>query len=93
MSVDKFGRHSSSQIYMEPGVSVRYVNNNFLRRDGSNNVAGNISLNNNKIISLANPTGPQDAATKSYADSNFMKRDGTNPPTGNISLNDNKITN
>ena len=29
MSVDKFGRHSSGQIYTEPGVSVRYVNNNF----------------------------------------------------------------
>ena len=92
MSVDKFGRHSSSQVYTEPGVSVRYVNNNFLRRDGSNNVAGNISLNNNKIISLANPTEPQDATTKSYADSNFMKRDGTNPPTGNLNMNDNKLT-
>ena len=92
MSVDKFGRHSSSQIYMEPGVSVRYVNNNFLRRDGANNVAGNISLNDNKIISLANPTEPQDATTKSYADSNFMKRDGTNLPTGNLNMNDNKLT-
>ena len=86
MSVDKFGRHSSSQIYMEPGVSVRYVNNNFLRRDGSNNVAGNISLNDNKIISLANPTEPQDATTKSYADSNFMKRDCANLPTGNLNM-------
>ena len=51
---------------MELGVSVRYVKKN-LRRGGSNNVAGNISLNNNTIISLANPTGPQDATTNSYA--------------------------
>jgi hypothetical protein len=55
-------------------------------------VAGNISLNDNKITGLADPTEPQDATTKSYADSNFMKRDGTNPPTGNLNMNDNKLT-
>ena len=49
MSVDKFGRHSSGQIYTEPGVSVRYVNNNFIRRDGSNEVEGDLSMNTHKI--------------------------------------------
>ena len=54
MSVDKFGRHSSGQIYMEPGVSVRYVNNNFIRRDGSNEVEGDLSMNTH-ITNLAEP--------------------------------------
>ena len=69
MSVDKFGRHSSSHIYTEPGVSVRYVNNNFLRRDGSNDVDGELNMNNNKITGLADPTNAQDVVTKHYVDS------------------------
>ena len=52
MSVDKFGRHSSGQIYMEPGVSMRYVYNTFIRRDGSNDVEGEISMNNHKLVNL-----------------------------------------
>ena len=64
MSVDKFGRHSSGQIYTEPGVSVRYVNNKFIRRDG-----GDLNLSNNKIVKLSEPTEVQDAATKQYLDS------------------------
>ena len=55
MSVDKFGRHSSGQIYMEPGVSVRYVNYNFVRRDGSNDVGGDISINKHKLVISMNP--------------------------------------
>ena len=47
MSVYKFGRQSSSQSSaMELGASARYVNNNFIRRDGSNNIEGEISMNN-----------------------------------------------
>ena len=68
MSVDKFGRHSSSHVYTEPGVSVRYVNNNFLRRDGSNEAEGELNLSNNKIINVANPTSSLDAVNKNYVD-------------------------
>ena len=68
MSVDKFGRHSSSQIVTEPGVSVRYVNNHFIRKDGSNDAEGDLNLNNHKITNVANPTLPQDAVNKNYAD-------------------------
>ena len=68
MSVDKFGRHSSGQIYTEPGVSVRYVNNNFIRRDGSNEVVGELSMNTHKITNLA-IINFRDAVTKHYADS------------------------
>ena len=56
MSVDKFGRHSSSQVFLEPGVSVRFIANNFLRRDGSNDVQGEINMNNHKLIGLSDPT-------------------------------------
>ena len=65
MSVDKFGRQSSGQSSaMAPGASVRYVNNNFIRRDGSNDVGGDISMNNHKLVNLSDPTEAQDAATR-----------------------------
>ena len=68
MSVDKFGRHSSGQIYIEPGVSVKFVSNNFLRRDGSNDIQGEINMNNHKLVGLilTEPTESQDAATRGY---------------------------
>ena len=68
MSVDKFGRHSSGQIYTEPGVSVRYVYNTFIRRDGSNEVEGDLSMNTHKITNLAEPINFRDAVNKKYVD-------------------------
>ena len=68
MSVDIFGRHSSGQIYTEPGVSVRYVNNNFIRRDSSNEVEGDLSMNIHKIKNLAEPINSRDAVNKRYVD-------------------------
>ena len=91
MSVDKFGRHSVNQTYAEPGVSVRYVNNNFIRRDGSNDMTGDISLNNNKITDLTNPVNDQDATTKMYVDTKINKSGDT--MSGSLNMSNNKITN
>ena len=98
MSVDKFGRYSSGQnSAMTPGASARYVNNNFLRRDGSNDVQGELNMNNHKLVGLTEPTESQDAATRGYIKNftrnNFLKLDGTNNMAGDLDLNNNKITN
>ena len=97
MSVDKFGRHSSGQIYTEPGVSVRYVNNNFIRRDGSNEVEGELSMNNHKITNLSEPIEPEDAATRGYIKNftrnNFLKLEGTNNMEGDLNADNHKIIN
>ena len=69
MSVDKFGRYSSGQSSaMTPGASARYVNNNFLRRDGSNDVQGELNMNNHKLVGLTEPTESQDAAKMTLKD-------------------------
>ena len=66
MSVDKFGRHSSGQSFTEPGLSIKFVSNNFLRRDVSNDVQGELDMNNHKLVGLTEPTENQDAATRGY---------------------------
>ena len=97
MSVDKFGRHSTSQVFLEPAVSSRFISNNFLRRDGSNDVQGEINMNNHKLVMLSEPTESQDAATRGYIKNftrnNFLKLDGTNNMEGDLDLNNNKIIN
>ena len=95
MSVDKFGRHSSGQSSaMEPGASVRYVNSNFIRRDGSNDI-GELSMNNHKLVYLSEPTEAQDAATRGYVKNftrhNFLKIDGTNNMEGHLNVDNHKI--
>ena len=90
MSVDKFGRQSSSQSSaMAPGASVRYVNNNFIRRDGSNDIEGELSMNNYKLVNLSEPTEVQDAATRG----NFLKIDGTNNMEEDLNVNNHNIIN
>ena len=97
MSVDKFGRHSTSQVFLEPAVSSRFISNNYLRRDGSNDVQGEINMNNHKLVGLSEPTESQDAGTRGYIKNftrnNFLKRDGTNNMEGDLDLSINKITN
>ena len=98
MSVDKFGRQSSSQSSaMAPGASVRYVNNNFIRRDGSNDIEGELSMNSHKLVNLSEPTEAQDAATRGYvknfARNNFLKIDGTNNMEGDLNVNNHNIIN
>ena len=98
MSVDKFGRQSSSQSSaMTPGASVRYVNNNFIRRDGSNDIEGELSMNSHKLVNLSEPTEAQDAATRGYVKNftrnNFLKIDGTNNMEGDLNVNNHNIIN
>ena len=98
MSVDKFERQSSGQSSaMEPGASVRYVNNSYIRRDGSNDVEGEISMNNHNLVNLSEPTEAQDAATRCYVKNftrnNFLKINGTNNMEGDLNLSNNKIVN
>ena len=67
MPVDKFGRMSDAKT-KDTGVSLTYINNNYIRRDGDIPVSGSINMNGNTLFNVSNPVNPQDVATKEYAD-------------------------
>ena len=67
MPVDKFGRMSDTKT-KDIGVSLTYINNNYIRSDGSNPVTGSIDMKGNTLYNVADPVNPQDAVTKVYVD-------------------------
>ena len=67
MPVDKFGRMSDTKT-KDTGVSLTYINNNYVRSDGSNPVTGSIDMRGNTLYNVSDPVNPQDVATKEYAD-------------------------
>ena len=67
MPVDKFGRMSDAKT-RDTGVSLTYINNNYIRSDGSTPVSGSVNMNGNTLYNVPDPVNPQDVATKKYAD-------------------------
>jgi hypothetical protein len=54
-----------------------------ITKDGQTAITQNIPFNSRRIVSLADPIDPQDAATKDYADTK-MPLDGSAPITGDV---------
>ena len=67
MPVDKFGRMSDSKT-RDTGVSLTYINNNYIRSDGGTPVTGSIDMGGNTLRNVAEPVNPHDVATKDYTD-------------------------
>ena len=67
MPVDKFGRMSDTKT-KDTGVSLTYINNNYVRSDGGTPISGSLDMRGNTIYNVADPVNPQDVATKEYAD-------------------------
>ena len=92
MTVDKFGRMSDTKT-KDTGVSLTYINNNYIRSDGSNPVTGSIDMKGNTLYNVSDPVNPQDVATKEYADkvgggdtAIYKTRYGTYGSKGNIDM-------
>ena len=68
MSVSKFG---GPRIYNNntSDISRNFVENNFIRRNGSSSVTGSIDMTGNTLHNVDDPTVDQDVATKAYVDS------------------------
>ena len=67
MPVDKFGRMSDAKT-RDTGVSLTYINSNYIRSDGCTPVSGSIDTRGNTLYNVPDPVNPQDVATKEYAD-------------------------
>ena len=73
MLVDKFGRMSDAKT-RDTGVSLTYINNNYIRSDGNTPVSGFIHMNGNTLYNVPEQVNSQDVVTKEYAE---RKQDGT----------------
>ena len=67
MPVDKFGRMSDTKT-TDSGVSLTYINNNYVRSDGGTPLTGSLDMKGNTIYNVADPVNPQDVVTKVYVD-------------------------
>ena len=98
MPVDKFGRMSDTKT-KDTGVSLTYINNNYIRSDGSTPVYGSIDMRGNTFYNVSDPVNPQDVATKEYTDSIRgvkwvrKKQDGTYGIKKDLDMNNKKLTN
>ena len=104
-----FLTHATTKQYVDSSISTAVVGvagripdtSDFLKKDGSVTMTGNLNLGNKKIVGLTTPTSNTDAATKKYVDDNagspdlsdYLEKDGTVAMTGNLNLNNNKIVN
>ena len=67
MSVDKFGRMSDAKT-RDTGVSLTYINDNYVRSDGGTPVTGSIDMKGITLNNVTDPVNPQNVATKEYVD-------------------------
>ena len=67
MPVDKFGRMSDTKT-KDTGISLTYINNNYVRSDGGTPLTGSLDMKGNTIYNVADPVNPQDVVTKVYVD-------------------------
>ena len=95
MPVDKFGRMSDVKT-TDTGVSLTYINNNYIRSDGTTPVSGSIDMRGNTLFNVPDPVNPQDVATKEYADTtnkDFVLFEGKYLAVGDLSMGGRRLNN
>ena len=94
MPVDKFGRMSDTKT-KDTGVSLTYINNNYVRSDGKTPLTGSLDMRGNTIYNVADPVNPQDVATKVYVETTtknlFIDENDNIAICLNIDMEGNKI--
>ena len=63
MPVDKFGRMTDAKT-RDTGVSLTYINNNYIRSDGSTPVCDSIDMKGNTLYNVSDPVNPKDVARR-----------------------------
>ena len=95
MPVDNFGRMSDAKT-RDTGVSLTYINNDYVRSDGSTPVTGSIDMKGNTLYNVSDPVNPQDVATKEYADTTnkaFVLFEGKYFAVGDLSMGGRRLNN
>ena len=95
MPVDKFKRMSDSKT-RDTRVSLTYINNNYIRSDGSTPVSGSINMNGNTLYNVPDRVNPKDVATKEYADTTnkaFVLYEGKYLAVGDLSMGARRLNN
>ena len=65
----------------------------FLKLDGTRKMAGNLDMNNKRILNLPAPTGNNQPTPLAYTDFAYLKVDGTNNMTYNLNMDNKRIIN
>ena len=95
MPVDKFGRMSDAKT-RDTGVSLTYINNNYIRSDGGTPVSGSIDMRGNTLYNVSDPENRQDVATKQYVDTSnkaFIFGNGRYMASGEVSMGGRRLNN
>ena len=97
MPIDKFGRNSDTKT-KDTGVSLTYINNNYIRSNGGTPVSSSMNMNGNTLYNVSDPVNPQDVATKEYVDDvveggPFLKENRNYKATHTINMAYNKLLN
>ena len=95
MPVDKCGRMSDAKT-RDTWVSLTYINNNYIRSNGSTPVSSSIDMKGNTLYNVSDPVNPQDVATKEYADTTnkaFVLYEGKYLALGELSMGGRRLNN
>ena len=69
---------------------------NFLKKDGSVAMTGDLNMNEQRVKNTLDPTDEQDTVNKRYLESqltDYLKRNGQNTMTFDLNMNSYKIVN
>ena len=93
---------ATSRKYVDGKLSTKADRNDlngYLKLDGSDQMQGNLQMNNNRITNLPDPQLNDEAATKNYVTismnhlpSLFLDRQGKSKMLGDLQMNDHRIT-
>ena len=65
----------------------------YLKKDGTTPMTGNLDLNNNRIFHLPAPTGPKQPTPLAFTDFKYLHVAGTNKMLNNLNMDNKSINN
>ena len=63
----------------------------YLKKDGTTPMTGNLDMNNKPIYNLPLPTGSKQPTTLGFVDNKYLSRNGTAPMLNNLNMDNKSI--